>query len=50
LFGADVADISPAVNRASPSYRKLHRLGGCATKPMPKLETLNPYHNLKERL
>src|SRR5262245_63271503 len=31
LFVADVADISPAVDRASPSYGKLHRLGGCAT-------------------
>jgi len=31
LFGGDVADINPVVNRASPSCRKLHRLGGRAT-------------------
>jgi len=32
LCGADVADARPVVNRASPSRRKLHRPGGCATK------------------
>jgi hypothetical protein len=31
LLGDDVADINPVVNRASPSCRKLHKLGGCTT-------------------
>lgn len=30
LSGAGVEDISPVVNRAPPSYRRLRRLGGCA--------------------